>query len=180
MWIRCHVPGLLTKRFCELFLFRNDVENCKPVKYLIDAGYRADKIVIYGKDRTCFLAAKAALRIQIRGIVLENASDDFFDEIRKDIEKETCRVLILNGRESDVSDWHNGVKLYETFLKNGRVRPWICEFGFSDDVWVDIDVHLSIFKGPHLSNISDNLSADAIHNFFPTTNGSNGLLYPFF
>jgi pimeloyl-ACP methyl ester carboxylesterase len=157
MWIRCHVPGLLTKRFCELFLFRNDVENCKPVKYLIDAGYRADKIVIYGKDRTCFLAAKAALRIQIRGIVLENASDDFFDEIRKDIEKETCRVLILNGRESDVSDWHNGLKLYEALLKNNDKR-------------VDYDVHLSLFRGPHLGNIIDNLSAQDVYNFFPTTN----------
>jgi hypothetical protein len=128
--------------------------------------YDSDRIVIYGKDRACVVAARAANQTTVRGIVLENATKDFFDELVTEVKKQTSPILLLHGTLPGAGDWHDSVLLFDILLKR-------------DDL--ERGPHLSLFSGPDLNHYMDNMAADNIYEFYPTIAGVRDLVtYPDF
>lgn len=130
------------------------------------AKYDADRIVVYGKDRACVVAARVANQTSLRGIVLENAPEDFFDEISADLKSQSSPVLLLHGTQPGACNWRNSVELLDILLKRKNL---------------EYNPHLSFFTGPDLNNYMANMAANDIYAFYPTIAGIRDLVtYPDF
>jgi len=113
-------------------------------RYLTDLGIEPDKIILQGRSLGGGPSVDLAAREPVGGLIMESTFTsafrvvtrikllpfDKFDNINK-IDRVTCPVLVIHGKEDRTIDFHHGEALFAA-APRGKFSLWVDNAGHND------------------------------------------------